>query len=45
MTGRLSTRTFVYLLVGAFIVLSVLALALGLPAGGTSGTEGHLSQR
>jgi hypothetical protein len=41
MTRRLSTRTFVYALIVAFIILTVLALAFGLPFGGTSATEGH----
>ena len=42
MRRRLATRTFVYALVVAFVLLTALALAFGLPFGGTSATEGHL---
>ena len=41
-TRRLSTRTLVYLLIAAFVVLTLMALALGLPWGGASPTEGRL---
>ena len=42
MTRRLSTRAFVYLLIGLFVLLTLLGLIFGLPLGGASPTNGHL---
>ena len=42
MTRRLSTRAFVYLLIGLFVLLTLLGLIFGLPFGGASPTNGHL---